>query len=150
MPTSAAFQPPANPIVGHRVELQLLTTLKCNLKCSYCSLGVGDVLGSQTQVEYDIDELAAFADRHLAGKEVVVTFYGGEPTLNRPMMVGASTSATSRTTSATAATSSSRSASCCASSAARSTVTTRRPGSRSCRWPRAGGSPTARSTSTSR
>lgn len=88
MPTSAAFQPPADPIVGHRVELQLLTTLKCNLKCSYCSLGVGDVLGSQTQVEYDIDELAAFADRHLAGKEVVVTFYGGEPTLNRPMMVG--------------------------------------------------------------
>ena len=88
MPTSAAFQPPADPIVGHRVELQLLTTLKCNLKCSYCSLGVGDVLGSQTQVEYDIDELAAFADRHLAGKEVVVTFYGGEPTLNRPMMAG--------------------------------------------------------------
>lgn len=35
------------PIVGDRVELQLLTTLKCNLKCTYCSLGVGDVLGSQ-------------------------------------------------------------------------------------------------------
>jgi uncharacterized protein len=73
-------------IAGHRVELQLLTTLKCNLKCSYCSLGVGDVLGSQTQVDYDIDQLCAFAGRHLAGKEVVVTFYGGEPTLNRPMM----------------------------------------------------------------
>jgi radical SAM protein with 4Fe4S-binding SPASM domain len=73
-------------IHGHRVELQLLTTLKCNLKCSYCSLGVGDVLGSQTQVEYSIDELAAFAAAQLAGKEVVVTFYGGEPTLNRPMM----------------------------------------------------------------
>ncbi len=77
----------ADPIVGHRVELQLLTTLKCNLKCSYCSLGVGDVLGSQTQVEYDVDELAAFAQAHLAGKEVYVTFYGGEPTLNRPMMI---------------------------------------------------------------
>ena len=25
------------PIVGPRVELQLLTTLRCNLKCSYCS-----------------------------------------------------------------------------------------------------------------
>ncbi|HJV60717.1 MAG TPA: radical SAM protein [Albitalea sp.] len=75
-----------DPIVGHRVELQLLTTLKCNLKCSYCSLGVGDVLGSQTQVEYDVDELEAFARTHLAGKEVYVTFYGGEPTLNRPMM----------------------------------------------------------------
>jgi hypothetical protein len=39
-----------DPIVGHRVELQLLTTLKCNLKCSYCSLGVGEVLGSQTEL----------------------------------------------------------------------------------------------------
>lgn len=73
-------------IAGHRVELQLLTTLKCNLKCSYCSLGVGDVLGSQTQVAYTIDQLAAFAATQLAGKEVYVTFYGGEPTLNRPMM----------------------------------------------------------------
>jgi radical SAM protein with 4Fe4S-binding SPASM domain len=83
-------QPPARSaepaIAGHRVELQLLTTLKCNLKCSYCSLGVGDVLGSQTQVDYGIDQLARFAESQLAGKEVVVTFYGGEPTLNRPMM----------------------------------------------------------------
>ena len=82
----ADAMPPTGPIEGHRVELQLLTTLKCNLKCSYCSLGVGEVLGSQTQVAYSVDELAAFADRHLAGKEVYVTFYGGEPTLNRPMM----------------------------------------------------------------
>lgn len=73
-------------IVGGRVELQLLTTLKCNLKCTYCSLGVGDVLGSQTEIEYDIDQLAAFVARHLSDKEVYVTFYGGEPTLNRPMM----------------------------------------------------------------
>jgi uncharacterized protein len=51
-----------DPIIGHRVELQLLTTLKCNLKCSYCSLGVGDVLGSQTQVDYSIDDLVAFVD----------------------------------------------------------------------------------------
>ena len=76
-----------DPIVGNRVELQLLTTLKCNLKCSYCSLGVGDVLGSQVHVEYSMDQLVAFAERHLAGKEVYVTFYGGEPTLNRPMMI---------------------------------------------------------------
>jgi uncharacterized protein len=32
--------------VGGRVELQLLTTLRCNFKCSYCSLGVGEVLAS--------------------------------------------------------------------------------------------------------
>ena len=75
-----------DPIVGGRVELQLLTTLKCNLKCSYCSLGVGEVLGSQTELKYDIDQLAAFVDTHLAGKEIYVTFYGGEPTQNRDMM----------------------------------------------------------------
>jgi sulfatase maturation enzyme AslB (radical SAM superfamily) len=76
----------ADPIVGNRVELQLLTTLKCNLKCTYCSLGVGEVLGSQTELRYDVDQLAAFVDKHLQGKEVYVTFYGGEPTLNVPMM----------------------------------------------------------------
>lgn len=76
-----------NPIVGGRVELQLLTTLKCNLKCSYCSLGVGEVLGSQVHVEYDIEQLSAFVEQHLQGKEVYVTFYGGEPTLNKALML---------------------------------------------------------------
>lgn len=75
-----------DPIVGNRVELQLLTTLKCNLKCSYCSLGVGEVLGSQTELKYSIDQLDTFVRSHLADKEVYVTFYGGEPTLNRPLM----------------------------------------------------------------
>lgn len=88
-PSAAALSLPgrdADPIVGGRVELQLLTTLKCNLKCSYCSLGVGEVLGSQTELKYDLDQLDRFIATHLAGREVVVTFYGGEPTLNRPMM----------------------------------------------------------------
>lgn len=71
-----------NAITGSRVELQLLTTLKCNLKCSYCSLGVGEVLGSQLQVGYKLDQLERFVATHLAGKEIYVTFYGGEPTLN--------------------------------------------------------------------
>lgn len=89
IPAAEPFSSPASdpdPILGGRVELQLLTTLKCNLKCTYCSLGVGEVLGSQTELKYDIDQLAAFVDRHLKGKEVYVTFYGGEPTLNRDMM----------------------------------------------------------------
>lgn len=73
-------------IPGHRVELQLLTTLKCNLKCSYCSLGVGEVLGSQTHVDYSLDQLEHFVHSQLAGYETYVTFYGGEPTLNRPYM----------------------------------------------------------------
>ena len=91
-PTLANALPPAPqsdpcPIVGNRVELQLLTTLKCNLSCSYCSLGVGDVIGSQTKVEYDLDQLAAFVDTHLQGKDIYVTFYGGEPTLNKAAML---------------------------------------------------------------
>jgi uncharacterized protein len=79
--------PRVDPIVGDRVELQLLTTLKCNLTCSYCSLGVGEVLGSQTRVEYDLEQLSAFVDTHLQGKDIYVTFYGGEPTLNKATML---------------------------------------------------------------
>ena len=79
-PIGAVDHGPA--IVGSRVELQLLTTLRCNLKCSYCSLGVGDVLSSQRKVSYSWDALDAFISKHLSGYEVYVTFYGGEPTLN--------------------------------------------------------------------
>ncbi len=73
-------------IQGNRVELQLLTTLRCNLKCSYCSLGVGEVLGSQREVTYSPAQLDKFIATHLAGHEVYVTFYGGEPTLNLELM----------------------------------------------------------------
>ncbi len=73
-------------IRGERVELQLLTTLRCNLKCSYCSLGVGDVLGSQREVTYSLDALDAFIATQLAGRDIYVTFYGGEPTLNPGLM----------------------------------------------------------------
>jgi radical SAM protein with 4Fe4S-binding SPASM domain len=79
---------PAEPkIVGNRVELQLLTTLKCNLKCSYCSLGVGEVLRSQRHATYSADQLAAFVATHLPDKEVYITLYGGEPTLNPKFML---------------------------------------------------------------
>jgi len=69
-------------IVGNRVELQLLTTLKCNLRCSYCSLSVGGILGSQRQPAYTPAQLESFVKTHLHDKEVYFTFYGGEPTLN--------------------------------------------------------------------
>ena len=72
----------SSPIVGNRVELQLLTTLTCNLKCTYCSLGVGDMVGSQGKVSYTSEMLDAFIKKHLSEHEVYVTFYGGEPTLN--------------------------------------------------------------------
>jgi len=74
-------------ILGERVELQLLTTLRCNLKCSYCSLGVGEVLGSQRNVTYSLDALDAFIATHLSGHEIYVSFYGGEPTLNLDLMM---------------------------------------------------------------
>ena len=74
-------------ILGERVELQLLTTLRCNLKCSYCSLGVGEVLGSQRKVTYSLDALDAFIATHLSGHEIYVTFYGGEPTLNLDLIM---------------------------------------------------------------
>ena len=76
----------ASAITGNRVELQLLTTLTCNLKCTYCSLGVGDMVGSQGKVSYTTDALDAFIAKHLAGREIYVTFYGGEPTLNLKFM----------------------------------------------------------------
>ena len=73
-------------IVGQRVELQLLTTLRCNLKCTYCSIAEGEVLGSQGNVTYPLEALEAFIDRHLREHETYVTFYGGEPTLNQKFM----------------------------------------------------------------
>lgn len=73
-------------IIGNRVELQLYTTLRCNLKCTYCSESVGDVVNSQGDVSYSPDALDAFIRTQLAGKEIYVTFYGGEPTLNIPFM----------------------------------------------------------------
>ena len=74
---------PVEPIiVGNRVELQLLTTLQCNLRCSYCSLAVGEILGSQKRAAYSAGQLDTFVRTHLADKEVYITLYGGEPTLN--------------------------------------------------------------------
>jgi radical SAM protein with 4Fe4S-binding SPASM domain len=82
----SAISQPQPAIVGQRVELQLLTTLRCNLKCTYCSIAEGDVLGSQGNVSYSLEILEAFIDRHLRELETYVTFYGGEPTLNQPFM----------------------------------------------------------------
>ncbi len=83
---SKPFISDPNAIPGGRVELQLLTTLRCNLKCTYCSIAEGEVLGSQGNVTYSIDALDAFIQKHLHEREIYVTFYGGEPTLNQPYM----------------------------------------------------------------
>ena len=73
-------------IIGDKVEVQLFTTLKCNIRCTYCVMGVGDVLDSQGRASYSIDELERFVDTHLSDKEVYFTFFGGEPLLNRPFV----------------------------------------------------------------
>lgn len=83
---SAHAAPAVPPIEGTKVELQLFTTLRCNLRCSYCSESVGDVRGSRGNVEYSIEALHRFIETHLRGLEVYVTFYGGEPTLNIDFM----------------------------------------------------------------
>ncbi|MBI3712005.1 MAG: SPASM domain-containing protein [Burkholderiales bacterium] len=75
-----------HPIVGSRVELQLLTTLRCNLKCTYCSIAEGEVLESQGNVSYSLAQLDTFITTHLSQHDVYVTFYGGEPTLNKSFM----------------------------------------------------------------
>lgn len=79
--------PPSPPaITGRKVELQLFTTLRCNLRCTYCSEAVGEVRGSSGHVTYSMEALDRFIRTHLEGLEVYVTFYGGEPTLNVPFM----------------------------------------------------------------
>ena len=70
-------------ISGNRVEIQLSTTLKCNLSCSYCVLAEGDVLSSQGKPTYSLDELETFVDTHLSDKDIYFTFFGGEPLMNR-------------------------------------------------------------------
>jgi len=67
---------------GERVELQLFTTLECNKQCKYCSEEVGNVRNSQNEISYTIDQLDLFVKTHFQDKEIIVTFYGGEPLIN--------------------------------------------------------------------
>ena len=83
-PVSPPAPENAHPIVGNRVELQLFTTLRCNLQCTYCSESA--VVGSQGKVTYSPEALDRFIRTHLSQHEVYVTFYGGEPTLNIDFM----------------------------------------------------------------
>jgi len=85
IPSSLPFgQADSHPIIGSRVELNLFTTLRCNLKCTYCS--EGGVVNSQGKVSYSLDALDNFIRTHLDAHEKYVTFYGGEPTLNVEFM----------------------------------------------------------------
>jgi len=78
---NSAAAPPVSPLCN-RVELQLLTTLECNLRCTYCSLGPGSMLDSQKNATYTPAQLETFVRTHLADKDIYITLYGGEPLLN--------------------------------------------------------------------
>ena len=73
-------------IRGHKAEIQISTTLKCNLSCSYCVLSEGEVLGSQGKPVYSLGQLDLFIKTHLVDKEIYFTFFGGEPLMNRPFI----------------------------------------------------------------
>ena len=64
-----------------KTEIQLFTTLKCNIQCSYCVMDVGDVLWSQGKASYTIDDLDNFIQTNIKN-DYYFTFFGGEPTLN--------------------------------------------------------------------
>lgn len=74
------------PLLGERVEIQLFTTLSCNISCDYCVMAVGDVLGSQGKPQYSIPQLKQWTQTHALGKQLAFTFFGGEPLLNRPFI----------------------------------------------------------------
>jgi uncharacterized protein len=66
------------------MELQLFTTMECNLRCTYCS--EANVLDSQKKVTYSDEELDDFIQNNFNDKDLSITFYGGEPTMNIPFM----------------------------------------------------------------
>jgi len=69
-------------VLGNKVELQLFTTLKCNLRCSYCAVDESGALRTYGNTSYSVDELEVFVNTQLPDKEVYFTFFGGEPLLN--------------------------------------------------------------------
>lgn len=66
-----------------KIKLRLNITNKCNLHCSYCS--IGDVLDKQDMSKETglrvMEQFIKYA-KSLMAKEIEVTFSGGEPTLN--------------------------------------------------------------------
>ncbi|MFX1484831.1 MAG: TIGR04084 family radical SAM/SPASM domain-containing protein [Promethearchaeota archaeon] len=58
------------------MNYHLVLTRRCNLNCIYCH--GGEEIGSATEIQYTIDELAAFLQKD---DDVQLMLYGGEPTL---------------------------------------------------------------------
>ncbi|MFW9981177.1 MAG: TIGR04084 family radical SAM/SPASM domain-containing protein [Candidatus Thorarchaeota archaeon] len=64
------------------MNYHLVLTRKCNLNCCYCH--GGEETGVETEIQYSIDDLAAFLGKD---KDVQLMLYGGEPTLRVPLIV---------------------------------------------------------------
>ena len=62
-------------IESNKVEILLFSTLKCNLRCSYCVMKVGDMLHSQGKPIYSINQLYDFINTNLRDKEIYFTFF---------------------------------------------------------------------------
>ena len=63
------------------MNYHLVLTRKCNLNCQYCH--GGEETGPDTEIQYSIDELAAFLEKD---DDIQLMLYGGEPTL-RPSLI---------------------------------------------------------------
>ena len=64
------------------MNYHLVLTRKCNLNCHYCH--GGEETGPDTEIQYSIDELAAFLERD---NDIQLMLYGGEPTLRVPLII---------------------------------------------------------------
>lgn len=84
--TTGKYMMTSPAILGKKVEIQISTTLKCNLSCSYCVLSEGDILDSHGKPVYSLEQLELFIQTHLSDKNVYFTFFGGEPLMNRPFI----------------------------------------------------------------
>ena len=64
------------------MNYHLILTRRCNLNCLYCH--GGEEIGLETEIQYSIDELAAFLEKD---DDVQLMLYGGEPTLRVPLII---------------------------------------------------------------
>jgi putative peptide-modifying radical SAM enzyme len=63
------------------MNYHLILTRRCNLNCCYCH--GGEETGPNSELQYSLDELAAFLDKD---NDVQLMLYGGEPTLRIPLL----------------------------------------------------------------
>jgi uncharacterized protein len=75
----------------HTLQITVLTTLQCNFACDYCIQGDhGDYNKSAAKMSMEMAErLGAWVESRLdalSAKRLVLTFFGGEPLLNMPVL----------------------------------------------------------------